>query len=54
MRINCKPGEHKVMVIMKGSAEYQHRWFAQIEAKTALLGIESHKFIELSTDDRKK
>ena len=53
IRISAEEGEHKVMVIMKGSVETQHRWYAPIEAKVSLLDIEADGFLTLPADDRK-
>ena len=52
VRISADAGEHKVCVILKGSVETQHRWFAPIEAKVSLLEIEVDKFLDLPEDTR--
>ncbi len=52
IRISAEEGEHRVRVILKGSAEYQHRWYAPIEAKVSLLKIEAEAFLDLSVDKR--
>lgn len=53
IRISAEEGEHFVQVILKGSVETQHRWFAPVEAKVSLAGIEADKFIDLAEDNRK-
>ena len=50
VRISAKEGEHTVRVILKGSVESQHRWFAPMEAKVSLLEIEADNFMELPCD----
>ncbi len=52
VRISAEEGEHKVCVILKGSVENQHRWFAPIEAKVSLLEIEADDFLDLPEDTR--
>jgi len=52
VRISAEEGEHKVCVILKGSVESQHRWFAPIEAKVSLLEIEADEFLDLPEDTR--
>ena len=52
IRISAKEGEHKVRVILKGSVESQHRWFAPMEAKVSLLEIEADNFMDLPCDTR--
>lgn len=52
VRISAEEGEHKVCVILKGSVENQHRWFAPIEAKVSLLEIEADEFLDLPEDTR--
>ena len=52
IRISAEEGEHKVCVILKGSVETQHRWFAPIEAKVSLLAIEADEFLDLPEDTR--
>lgn len=52
IRISAEKGKHRVCVIMKGSVEKQHRWFAPIEAKVSLLEIEADEFLDLPEDTR--
>lgn len=52
VRISAEYGEHRVCVILKSSVEYQHRWYAPIEAKVALLEIEADGFLDLPEDRR--
>lgn len=52
VRISAEEGEHKVCVILKGSVEDQHRWFAPVEAKVSLLEIEADGFLDLPEDTR--
>lgn len=53
IRISAGEGEHYVKVILKSSVESQHRWFAPIEAKVGIKGIEAEGFSELLPDNRK-
>ena len=52
VRISAEKGEHKVCVVLKGSVEFQHRWFEPIEAKVSLLEIEADEFLDLPEDTR--
>ena len=53
IRISADEGNHIVQVILKSSVETQHRWFAPVEAKVCLTGIEADDFIALPEDNRK-
>lgn len=52
VRISTENGVHRVCVIMKSSVEFQHRWFAPVEAKVSLMEIEAEDFLEMPDDMR--
>ena len=52
IRICAEEGKHTVRVVLKGSVESQHRWFAPIEAKVSLLEIEADDFLDMPEDTR--
>ena len=46
-------GKHSVTVLMKSAMEMQHRWYAPLVGKVALVEAEADGFYELAPDTRK-
>lgn len=44
---------HKVTVLIKSAVEAQHRWYAPLESKVSLMGIDAEEMTETPKDKRK-